>query len=66
MSQHDSPRDLAKYLALARAHLSEAKAKEFEAAYKRMQERADRWGVKTRQPVPPAVGIEMGTDAQKR
>lgn len=38
------PGDLATYMATARQYLSPQKVAEFEAAYRRMKERADRWG----------------------
>jgi hypothetical protein len=51
MSERSLPRDLAKYLAVARQHLSEDKVRDFETAYLRLRERAARWD----QPKPSPV-----------
>lgn len=54
MSDHSSPRYLAKYLATARQHLSQEKVLEFQAAYLRMQKRADSWNELKPAPIEPA------------
>lgn len=48
-----SPRDLAKYLAAARQHLTEDKVRDFEATYRRMQDRAARWDLPKPAPIEP-------------
>jgi hypothetical protein len=42
--------ELAKYMAAARQYLSPEKVAEFEAAYRRMKERAERWGSSSSHP----------------
>lgn len=51
MTSYSSPRDLAKYLSIARKHLTEDKVKAFETAYRRLHDRAVRWDESLRETI---------------
>lgn len=55
MTEHSTPRDLARYLELAREHLSTEKVRMLEETYLRMQKRAARWDGPKPAPVPKAT-----------
>lgn len=60
MTAYSSPRNLANYLSIARQHLSEEKVKEFEAAYRRLHERAAKWDNGLRETIPMDVQASAG------